>query len=217
MAPEVILAQATDPGLVDACTSEPGLVCEWVYDLTSNGTLAKGVEWFLAKPAKVILVAVIAWVINRLVRRGIARFIARLIEQREERAREREQAEVHDGRFAQLRDRALAKTEFLSGQAERSKQRAHALGSVLSSEYKSSIEPALANIPDLPAEAIAVAEDSVGGAVTIADKLPPEIGEIVTFAAHNSFMDGWQVMTLVSCGVAIFGAIIVFKFMPSRP
>ena len=133
MAPDLILAQATDPGLTDACTSSPGVVCEFVYYLTENATLAKAVEWFLAKPAKVLLVAVIAWVLTRLVRRGITRFVDRLIAQREERARDREMEEVHDGRFARLRDRAVAKTQFLAGQAERSKQRAQALGTVLRS------------------------------------------------------------------------------------
>ncbi|MBW2256614.1 MAG: hypothetical protein JRI25_18735, partial [Deltaproteobacteria bacterium] len=105
MAPDLILAQATDPGLTDACSSSPGMVCEFVYDLTGNGTLAKAVEWFLAKPAKVLLVAFIAWLLNRLVRRGITRFVERLIAQREERAYEREMEEVHDGRFDRLRQR----------------------------------------------------------------------------------------------------------------
>ena len=30
-----------DPGLAEACGDSPGLVCEWVYDLTSNEDLAE--------------------------------------------------------------------------------------------------------------------------------------------------------------------------------
>ena len=77
-----------------------------------------------------------------------------------------------------------------------------ALGSVLRSEYTSSIRPVLADLQDLLLGGITAAEDSVGEAMMIADQLPPGVGAIVTSAAHNSFMDGWQVMALVACGVA---------------
>ncbi len=92
-----------------------------------------------------------------------------------------------------------------------------ALGSVLKSEYTSSISPVLADIPDLPLEVVTAAEDSIGGATMIANQLPLEVGEIVTSAAHSSFMDGWQIMAFVACGVALMAAIMVFKFMPPRP
>ncbi|MFC2017675.1 MFS transporter [Chloroflexota bacterium] len=92
-----------------------------------------------------------------------------------------------------------------------------ALGSVLMSEYTSSIRPALADIQGLPAGVVTAAEGSVGEAMIIADQLPPDVGSIVTSAASNSFIDGWQVMSLVACGVAIVATIIAIKFMPPRP
>ena len=92
-----------------------------------------------------------------------------------------------------------------------------ALGSVLRSEYTSSIRSVLADLPDLPLGIVTATEDSVGGATTAAGQLPLEVGEIVTSAAHSSFMDGWQIMVFVASGVAVMAAIMVFKFMPPRP
>jgi hypothetical protein len=34
--------------------------------------------------------------------------------------------------------------------------------------------------------------------------------------AKTSFMDGWQVMALISGGISIIGALCTIKFMPSR-
>ncbi len=130
----MLLAQeVVDTALTNSCGDPPGVVCEWIYNLTGNGTTAKFVEWLVAKPLEVVLVLLIAFVLNRLLRRAIRRLVERLITQREQRARQREEEEVQDGRFANLRERALEKASFLAGQAERGKQRAQALGTVLRS------------------------------------------------------------------------------------
>jgi len=119
-------------GLTEACGESPGLVCEWVYDLTGSEDASGFVDWFVARPLKVILILVVAWLLNRLVRRSITRFVNRLVEQREQAAEERQAAEVDDGRFT-LADRAMRKARLLADQTERSVQRAQALGSVLKS------------------------------------------------------------------------------------
>lgn len=130
--PLITMFAQGDPGLADACGDSPGLVCEWVYDLAGNGTLARFTDWVVAKPLKVIGIVLIAWVLNRIVRRSIARFVDRLVEQRRIAAEERQAAEVDDGRFS-LAERALRKARLLADQTERSVQRAQALGSVLKS------------------------------------------------------------------------------------
>ena len=90
-----------------------------------------------------------------------------------------------------------------------------ALGSVLSNEYTSSIRPELADIP-LSEGAITVAEDSVGGATRIAAQFP-DVGEQLLTAAHDSFMDGWQLMALVACGIAVLAVIVTSSLLPARP
>jgi len=122
----------TGTALIDGCGDSPGVVCEWVFDLTGNSTVARATEWVVAKPLKVVLILVVAWVVNRMVRRAVTRFIDRLIEQRREAAERRRAEEIEDGRFAAA-ERALRKANLLAVQAERSTQRAQALGSVLRS------------------------------------------------------------------------------------
>lgn len=128
----MLLAQSAE-GLADTCGAEPGFACEWLYDLTGNALLARFSEWIVAKPAKILLILLVAYVLNRLVRRTIRRSVDRLITDRERRAAERRAEEIDDGRFAQFRERAKKKAQFLAFQKERSTQRAQALGTVLRS------------------------------------------------------------------------------------
>jgi len=128
----MLFAQTADSQLADACGASPGFVCEWVFDLTDNSTLANFSEWVVAKPLKVLLILAIAAIAKRLAHRAIGSLVDRLIEQREEKAETRKQEEV-EGRFSALAARAREKTQLLSEQAERSKQRAQALGTVLRS------------------------------------------------------------------------------------
>jgi len=90
------------------------------------------------------------------------------------------------------------------------------IGSALSTVYSSSFSKAVAAIPDLPAEIVEAASDSVGTAVTIAQQLPAPLSDTLAQIAKESFMDGWQVMALVTCGMSIIGAIVILKFMPPR-
>lgn len=90
------------------------------------------------------------------------------------------------------------------------------LGSALSTIYTSSFEKAASAFSNISPEIIDAASDSVGAAVTIATQLPEGTGEALALAAKNSFMDGWQVMAFVTCGVSIIGALVILKFMPAR-
>jgi len=90
------------------------------------------------------------------------------------------------------------------------------LGSALSTIYTSSFERAASAISGLSPEMMETASDSVGTAVTIAEKLPAGSGDVLALAARNSFMDGWQIMAFVTCGISIVGAFLILKFMPAR-
>jgi DHA2 family multidrug resistance protein-like MFS transporter len=90
------------------------------------------------------------------------------------------------------------------------------IGSILSTVYASSFKEAASTISMLPAELVGTASDSVGVAVTVAAQLPPEVGDVITGIARQSFMDGWQVTALVTCGISIVGALTMLKFMPAK-
>lgn len=119
--------------LTTACGDPPGLVCRWVYQATGRETLAGFADWFVARPMKVLVILVAAFVANRLIRRLIRRSTTKINEDRERRIREREADLSDDGRVDSLRERAAARVEFLRMQTDRSRQRTEALGAVLRS------------------------------------------------------------------------------------
>jgi small conductance mechanosensitive channel len=128
----LFLAQAVpDAGLTAACGDAPGIVCRLVYDATGKETLSRVVEWIVAKPLKVLLVIAVAWLLVAVLRRGIRRLVEGLVAQRDEQAarRREEIAETPPGH----RVPAAARSRRLAEQAERGRQRAQALGTVLRS------------------------------------------------------------------------------------
>ena len=73
-----MLTQATESEIIDACGEDPSWICRWVLDSTDNSFLATTADFVLARPAAILLIVVMAWIINRLVRRAIRKFTARL-------------------------------------------------------------------------------------------------------------------------------------------
>ena len=65
--------------LAKACGSDPGFVCRQVYEATGNDGLAGAVDFFVTAPLRILLIALIAFVLNRLARRAIRRFTTRLV------------------------------------------------------------------------------------------------------------------------------------------
>jgi small conductance mechanosensitive channel len=56
-----------------------GTLCRWVYDnLGHNQTLAESSDWLIAKPARVLVILLIAWIVRKIVHRAIARMCKRL-------------------------------------------------------------------------------------------------------------------------------------------
>ena len=90
------------------------------------------------------------------------------------------------------------------------------IGSILGTIYTSNFQKAITTVAELPANFVEAASDSVGTAVTIAQQLPAGVGEAVIEVAKTSFMDGWQVMVLVSAGISVIGALFTIKFMPPK-
>ena len=50
----------------------------------------------------------------------------------------------------------------------------------------------------------------------VASTLPETARDTLASAARQSFMDGWQVMVLVTAGIAIATGFIVLRLMPPR-
>lgn len=74
-------AQAIDVNA--ACGSDPGLLCSWIFDVTGNDNLARLADWIFTKPAKVLLIVLIAVFVVRVMRRVIDKSFQRLVAQQE--------------------------------------------------------------------------------------------------------------------------------------
>ena len=113
----------------DACGSDTGSVCSFVFDITGNSSLASLSE-ALSRPFKVVLILVAAWIINRMVARSIDRAVAKWLENRADAASRAKASRPDDGTF---RETAWRSARKLAEQQERGSQRATTLGAVLRS------------------------------------------------------------------------------------
>ncbi|MFT3851575.1 MAG: MFS transporter [Ilumatobacteraceae bacterium] len=88
------------------------------------------------------------------------------------------------------------------------------LGSLLAGSYHSAMSSS-AVVGSLPAEAQAVAHDSLGGAVHVAQQLG-ENGTALLHEASSAFVDGMGTAVLVGAAVAALGALIALIWLPNR-
>ena len=56
-----------------ACADDQGTWCQRVYELTNNDWVSQSADWLIAKPAKILLILVVALVVRLLVHRAIDR------------------------------------------------------------------------------------------------------------------------------------------------
>ncbi|MGC7094010.1 mechanosensitive ion channel family protein [Amycolatopsis lurida] len=59
------------PDALPLCTQEAGSWCRWVYDVTGNAWLASSANWLLEKPVRILMILIIAFVVRLLARRLI--------------------------------------------------------------------------------------------------------------------------------------------------
>jgi small conductance mechanosensitive channel len=69
-----------DPGLVEACGIDPGMICEAVWDGTSNEFVAKLADWVIGIPLTVALILLVAWLVARWARRFVRGAVYRFID-----------------------------------------------------------------------------------------------------------------------------------------
>lgn len=132
MEPALVLAQET---VNDACGTDPGIVCELVYNLTDSQSLAEASDWLQA-PIAALLILAVAWLVNRIARRLIARTVAGVLTRTEasaalEAAEAEEKAQAEDR--PNLQQRAFARVLKVKETSERRTQRTKTLGNVMGS------------------------------------------------------------------------------------
>src|ERR1700744_5124485 len=86
------------------------------------------------------------------------------------------------------------------------------LGSILSSAYRSSLNPTLAHLP-------AAARDGAGSSITATQAVAAQLGQAGQFLlnpANTAFVDAMRVTTGVAGGLAVVGGIAVLRWLPAR-
>ncbi|MEU5554163.1 MFS transporter [Micromonospora sp. NPDC047793] len=86
------------------------------------------------------------------------------------------------------------------------------IGSVLAAGYRTGIAPTVA---DLPAEARAVAGESISGAYGVAGQLGPAAPQVIA-AADDAFVSAMHLSAVLAALVAAAGVAVALRWMPGR-
>ena len=77
----VALTQVDPDVLRAACGTDPSFICREVLDRSDSRSLAEAADILFARPVKIAIVVVLAWIVVGLLRRVIARFVTTLASQ----------------------------------------------------------------------------------------------------------------------------------------
>ncbi|MFM8562260.1 MAG: DHA2 family efflux MFS transporter permease subunit [Acidimicrobiia bacterium] len=90
------------------------------------------------------------------------------------------------------------------------------IGSIFATTYGPRIVDLLTPL-SLPEEAVSSAKESVGAAFAVAEQVgEPSMAGTIRMAAGSSFLDGFQAACTTVGIVAVAGALLAFRFLPSR-
>jgi small-conductance mechanosensitive channel len=63
---------------VSVCGDDPGFACTSVLEWTDNDIAARAADWLVARPAKIVLILLLGYLLGRLTQRLISRFVLRV-------------------------------------------------------------------------------------------------------------------------------------------
>ena len=89
------------------------------------------------------------------------------------------------------------------------------IGSVFASSYGPKIASAFHGLP-IPAEAKSAAGQSIAAALSVVRHAPAGVQPTIRSTVDQAFSSGLEVACLVAAGVAVLGALVSFRFLPSR-
>jgi hypothetical protein len=87
------------------------------------------------------------------------------------------------------------------------------LGSLLSSMYRGDMD---ATVSGLPADAGHAANEGVGGAMAVADKVGGQSGDTIATAAQHAFVNGMTTTVLVASAAALVGSLLAAVLLPRK-
>lgn len=87
------------------------------------------------------------------------------------------------------------------------------LGSIVTSTYRSGVEPVAAHLPGAVGDAV---RESVAGATAVADRLPAGLGATIRSAAAEAYVSGMHTAVVVCAIVAVVAAVTFAVLLPGR-
>src|SRR5687768_12737704 len=87
------------------------------------------------------------------------------------------------------------------------------LGSIGTAVYRGQLADTVPGA--IPAEAVAIARDTLGGAVAVAAELPDQLGAALLDAARTAFIDGMQLTSLIAAVMAVGVALLAVTVLRS--
>jgi MFS transporter, DHA2 family, integral membrane protein len=87
------------------------------------------------------------------------------------------------------------------------------LGSIVSTMYRASLGDTLSGLPEPAAAAV---DDSIGGALRVAQQMGGEAGQQVIEAARSAFTDAFGITMLSAAAAILVGAAITARAMPKQ-
>jgi MFS family permease len=87
------------------------------------------------------------------------------------------------------------------------------LGSILAQFYRKSLNPSLAH---LPAAVRSTASSSITSTQAVAQELG-KAGQALLAPANTAYVDAMHVTTLIAAVLALFGGLVVLRWMPGKP
>ena len=89
------------------------------------------------------------------------------------------------------------------------------IGSVMSSVYAPKVAEVM-HAAGLSGEPVAVAQDGLGQALSIAAGLPHEVGLEVADGARAAFVDGLHHGVLIAAAAALIGSVVAWRYLPAH-
>jgi EmrB/QacA subfamily drug resistance transporter len=89
------------------------------------------------------------------------------------------------------------------------------IGSIFASVFRPGVSDTFA-AAGVPPDQVAVARDSIAGALGVAGQVPGQIGQDLAYAAKTQFVDGMSTAVVAAVFIVLAAAIIVFIYLPAR-
>ncbi len=78
----MLAQELSDAEITEACSAEPSVVCRWVAETLNSASAGRLADLLVNRPARILIILLVAWVMARILRRLVTRVGARVVQDR---------------------------------------------------------------------------------------------------------------------------------------